>query len=495
MTGATDSTDEVANSRLNSVQFGMTIFTLMAMWSIAMPLFSSPDENAHFVKAAALVRGVLVGKDLSPTADLSYWSTAVDIDPQFNAANQIPWCFAPYAAVPACDRPMATTDPVDNIPYTTHGRYPPLLYIVPGLATLFGPTDFSVRLARLLVAGAAATILALAFAHLRRCRRALPALLLAFTPGVLFLSSTVNTSGLEICAAIATWIFVPAAMRGELATRSDRLAMCVSLVTLTTARPIGPVLTAITLAICAAASPAPRRTWRVVRAHWATAVISSVAALAMTAWYFAIYSEHVSSSVVAGQPAYGATRVTFMAVGHLPKLVAEAVGNYGWLDTPTPTPLVWGFLFMVMFGIFSMWPRCSRRERYTLAVLSLCTATLSIGLDLNYYQLLRQVGVQGRWLMPLLVGLPLLLVHHWTPSRWAERNITLAWAAITAGAGLFALRRYTVGVTEGNFLTMFTDPAWTPLFGVLLSATALIALPFAVATIILRSADGRELGP
>jgi hypothetical protein len=468
-------------------KFAATVFALLAVWSITMPLFSSPDENAHFVKSAAVVRGVLVGDDLEPTILRSYWSTTVDIDRQFDAANWIPWCFAPMPAEPACDSPLGTTDPRNPTPETTMGRYPPLVYLVPGLATFLGPSDTAVWVARLFVAAFSTMLLTFAYAHLLRMRRPTSALLLAFTPGAVFLAATVSTSGMEIVAAITTWVLLTAALRNELNHRSDRIGLGIALVGLTTARPLGPVLVAIVATLCVVASPAPKRALDILRKHWALATATIVAELAMLGWYVTVYSEHLDSPLVAGQPAQGLVEVSQMALGHVPRLVEQAIGNYGWLDTPTPTPLVWAFLGMVLVAVLRMWGSATVRERATLCSLVAVTVIVSVVLDLNYYRLFRYVGGQGRHLMPLLVGVPLLLLHRWTPTRQTHSVVSWTWAIITAGAGLFALRRYTVGVKDGNFFDMFTAARWSPLLGVTLSAIALVLAPIALAVIMGRN--------
>ncbi|MEK7410880.1 MAG: hypothetical protein AAB327_05770, partial [Actinomycetota bacterium] len=100
--------------------------------------------------------------DLSRVAanlDLSYWSTKVDIDPQFGVAISVPWCFAPYADKPACNRPIESQTIIDNPPWTGIGRYPPGGFAIAGIGTLAGPNDFAFRLSRAMVAGACALLL------------------------------------------------------------------------------------------------------------------------------------------------------------------------------------------------------------------------------------------------------------------------------------------------------------------------------------------------
>ncbi|MFZ9380921.1 MAG: hypothetical protein ACO261_05530, partial [Ilumatobacteraceae bacterium] len=63
------------------------LYLALGLWTLTVPLFASPDEPANFVKSAAIVRGDLVGDAVTPETLKSYWTTTVDIDPQFGSVN------------------------------------------------------------------------------------------------------------------------------------------------------------------------------------------------------------------------------------------------------------------------------------------------------------------------------------------------------------------------------------------------------------------------
>ncbi|TSA54037.1 MAG: hypothetical protein D4R44_02335 [Actinobacteria bacterium] len=104
--------------------FGVSVFALMAVWSLLTPLFSGPDEPANFVRSAAVVRGEWVGENVAASAEKSYWTTTVQIDPQFGAANVIPWCFASFPDRPGCGSRLQEAQIIDNPAWTNMGRYP-----------------------------------------------------------------------------------------------------------------------------------------------------------------------------------------------------------------------------------------------------------------------------------------------------------------------------------------------------------------------------------
>jgi hypothetical protein len=452
------------------------VFLLLAVWSITVPLFASPDENAHYIKSAAVVRGVLIGESRVPSVAEAYWSTDVDIDVQFNAANWVPWCFAPDPAQPACARPVQETDPRQEIPFTTMGRYPPLAYVAPGLATFLGPNDVSVRVARLLNAVVASTLVAMAWGALERRGRSGIPVLLAFTPGAVFLASTINPSGIEIAAAVGSWVLVYCALTGPPMPLFERAALGVSLVLLTAARPIGPLLTLLVVTTVALATgTTPRSAWQRIRTHWLVSIVTVSSAAFMAIWYLIVFSAATSSSVTANQPTIGRVAALSIALGHLPGLVAEAVGNFGWLDTPTPTLARGALLGAVLMVVAQAWDQTPHRVRLAVFGVLVVTATLSVVLDLNYYRLLGNFGGQGRHLLPLLVGIPVLSAWYWSPKRRAEVAVAVTWGTAVTTCGLFAVRRYSVGVTDGNFWEMVGSPVWTPPLGIGLSFLAIAA--------------------
>ena len=169
-------------TRYPGTAMASALFVVMAVWSLLLPLFAGPDETSNYVKAAAIVRFELIGDDHPPSLQDSYFRTTVDIDRQFNAANWIPWCFAPMPQEPACDHPLQHEDPRDERPWTSVGRYPPLAFVMPGLATSLGATDLSVRVGWLLGAMTCAALLGATFGRLRRDTVSSGVLLVAITP-------------------------------------------------------------------------------------------------------------------------------------------------------------------------------------------------------------------------------------------------------------------------------------------------------------------------
>ena len=119
------------------------------------------------------------------------------------------------------------------------GRYPPLPFVISGIGTVFGATDLSVLMARLMTSLVSAVLIACsAYAILRR-QQSLLGLLLALTPGTIFLASAMNPSAIEICSAIAVWSILPSVIQDKAPDRTTQTIFLAAGVLLIATRPIG----------------------------------------------------------------------------------------------------------------------------------------------------------------------------------------------------------------------------------------------------------------
>ncbi len=474
---------------------GAAAFVLMAVWGLFVPLFAGPDENSNFVRAAAVIRGEVIGGDLPASLDDNYFRTTVGIDPQFVAANPIPFCFAPFRNVAACNTPLDTAPVVDDPPFTFQGRYPPVAFVVPGLGTLVGPNDMAVRLGRLADSAAAAALIGIAAARLVRSSIPLVVLLVAWTPGAQFMGAVINPSGVEIAAAIAVWAYGSAALnvgRGPW-TRRDDVGLAVASVALLTARPASLALFAIIAVCCAIAMAGRNPVTALLRRAPITIASSAVASVGMLVWYFVVFDVHLDDGVADGAGSIGRLAVLERAFGHMTTVVAEHVGNFGWGEVDSPTLAVWFFLLATAAVIAAGWRHSTRREQAAVLALGVAVVVFEVYLSVNFYRLLRVFGVQGRHLSPLIVGLPLLLAHRWRPSDRQRRLLAVTWTAVLAVTAVFVLRRYAVGTIPGNFFDLFSEPRWTPPFGTIPMLLALVGATgvFAVVCSVSSSAPAR----
>ena len=450
-----------------------SLFALVVSWSLSMPLFSGPDEPANFVRSAAVVRGEFVGADAGVSLEKSYWTTTVNIDPQFGVANLVPWCFAPFSEKPACNLAIEDAAFVDNPPYTNMGRYPIFPFLVSGAGTIFGANDVSVLASRLMLGAVAVALLGFAFSSVAHRKGSVPALLMAITPGVIFLSAVMNPSALEIASAIALWTILPHVFESSPLTRVELSGVAVAGVVLIGTRPLGPALYLVALLFCCVATGGWARlgdVWKRLRSVW---VIHLCAIAFSIVWYVTVFSKNTGSPVTEGSPSLGLRQQVIEAVQHIPAVLAQGIGNFGWLDTPMPGMTL--VLYLVMLAPLLVFAISSTTRLVGSMVVALClvSALLVIAQDINYYNLLRNFGSQGRHVMPLLVGIPILAMRKVNlPSR-INAAVAIVWALVMVWAGLAALRRYAVGIRPGNQLEMYTQAIWQPDIGIWLATFAL----------------------
>ncbi len=446
------------------MSFGVAMFALMAVWSLMTPLFSGPDEPANYIKSAAVIRGEWVGSEFPPSLQMSYWTTYVHVNPQFGTPNLIPWQFASFPDRPGYD--IAIEDaPANDVPtWTNMGRYPVLPFIFSGVGTLLGPHDMSARVARLMTSTICAALLAIAAFAMRRRQLSSVGVLMAVVPGTIFLASTMNPSAIEICAAILFWAVAPIVVSGALEKWSSMIFAMSGLFLILT-RPLGPAFYVVIILLCYFATPDRLKSVQLARMYWRVFSLHLVAVLFAVWWYLAIYSFHLSSKVSAGLPSISVRSQIETALRHIPTLLDQAVGNFGWLDSPMPRGALIvtaiAILLLIGRGLISM----TKREMLASSVLVVATVLLVVAQDLNYYSLLRNFGSQGRHIVPLLVGLPIIAASSFSWKREWEMTTVCVWGIVMIWAGLGALRRYTVGINGDNAMEMFSDRAWSPVLG------------------------------
>ncbi len=420
-----------------------------------------------------MVRGEFVGVDAGVSLEKSYWTTNVDIDPQFGVANLVPWCFAPFSEKPACNLAIEDAAFVDNPPYTNMGRYPIFPFLVSGVGTIFGANDLSALVSRLTLGALSVALLGFAFSSVAHRRGSVPALLMAITPGVIFLSAVMNPSALEIASAIALWAILPHVFESSPLTRIELVGVAVAGVVLIGTRPLGPALYLVVMLFCCAVTVGWARlgnVWRRLRNVW----LLHLCAIAFSvAWYVTVFSKNTGSPFTEGSVSLGLRQQVIEAAQHIPAVLEQGIGNFGWLDTPMPrVVLVLYFLVVVSLLVFAI---VRSTLLTTSMVISLClvSALLVVAQDINYYNLLRNFGSQGRHVMPLLVGMPVLALRNVKlPSR-ANAVVVAAWAIIMVWSGIAALRRYAVGIRPGNQLEMYTNAVWRPDIGIAFATFAL----------------------
>jgi hypothetical protein len=476
---------EMTSAR-NAIKIGAAFFSLMVVWSLITPLFSGPDEPSNFIRSAAVVRGEWVGENYPASIQKSYWTTYVQIDPQFGTANAIPWCFVWLPANPGCGDAVEDAPVVDIPTWTNMGRYPPLPFVLSGIGTVFGATNLSVHMARIMTSFVCALLIAYsAYAILRR-KQSLLGLLVALTPGTIFLASAMNPSAIEICSAIALWSILPSVHQGQVNDRIIQQAFIVAGVLLIATRPIG-IAMYVVISVISWLAFGSMKFFLIIKANKVALSLHLLTATFMAWWYVAVYSYQTSPSLTVGTEKVSITTQITQSMSHIPELLDNFVGNFGWLDTPIPRGALWLYVFSVSVFVINALSQLGKRSAQVLVLLSMTVICIAIAIDLNFYAMFGWFGAQGRHIAPILVGVPLLIAIQSSFGNRLQIAIVTGWTVTMVWAGLGALRRYTVGINGSHAFSMLANRTWNPASGFWISVLLLVAASVLVATTVLSS--------
>jgi len=446
--------------RHSGVVVGLLTFAMAAIWSVATPLNTGPDEASHAAKAASTVRGVPLG-ERTPGRSPGYRDVVIP-----GALWGPDWqCLMLQPDVTAdC---ISFDLPSGEVTYTTSaGTYPPTYYAVVGLPTLVFTGIAGVRLERLVGAALFGAFVGLAWTAAGWCRRpgaVRAALAVAITPMAVFCGAVINPSGLEISAAVAFWVALLARVSGG--GRQTAVMVAVSGVALVLSRAASPLWAALIVAVIAlwAGVATRERIVHTIRSLWLALVPVGLAGAAQLAWVKVVGVDDLhEEQLTRFQDVSEAVRG---ALGRMGYLVQHSIGTVGWLDVYPPfvTVVVWclaGSGFVVLAAIGARW-----RQLAALAVLTALWWVMPAVFEADQATQ-SAFQWQGRYGLPLLVGLPVLAAGSLS---FRLGDVVRRRARLLLGVGLWvghvavfywALHRYMVGASGP--LWPFGSPAWNP---------------------------------
>lgn len=452
-----------------------------AGWSLSTPLFTSPDESAHAVHAAAVVRGQLTGTTLERPGEYYSIVTGVRLPAYYGDAREAAACFAgDVEASAGCSPGFGGGSAQTTTVTTSVGRYPPLYYALVGTPSLVLDGAAAITGMRLLSAVVGAAALAAALTTLRSAFRRrgggssgpwLAAGLLATTPMTFFLVGTVNPSGLETALGLLTWcVLLPVAVAPQrVDVRSRLLWGSVAASALIMVRPSSPVLAAgiaLTLVVLAT-----RGTWRTAAARLgrrgcvAPAAVAAAASALVVGWLVVVRP----TDNLGGDPnpsLASPLRALAGAGTATGQYLQQQVGVFGWLDTPAPlaTWLPW----TACLGALVLAALAVGRRRRALVVLAVLVLAIPV---ITQVPTAARLGLiwQGRYLLPLSVGLPLVATAVLTRTalggqlaRAMAPWVVAATALAQVAALGWTLWRYGWGLST---LPLVEDAGWAPVVG------------------------------
>lgn len=465
--------------RLFSATF-VVLFGLMTVWALATPLYAVPDEASHSIRAAAAVRGEIVGNN-------SRFQVPAYLTIPGAQNTGVLSCYAGRMdRTPAC-----TSDPGDDDQtrtlWSTADTNSPVYYLAVGFPTLVTdglPAIYGMRiLSAALTALTFAVTAVLLWAFPRR-RWALLLGLAVLNPEVLFLSGSVNPNGMEIASAGALLASLLVLVRlrptGWLLGVAGATAV-VSTLFVTGGRSLA--LLWVVLAAAAVIAVMRGTDWRAVirrRSTWIVAVLLAVICLGELYWFTRPENSiRAQSAPVPGSRLKVAQDMLEATVAYWHQMAGQGAVDYGM---PEFVPSLWTSLIFAL----CLLPVVLGRGRQRWVTLGLVGAMVVIPV-LTQVALWRQVGMvwQGRYVLAVLLmlaitgGLALDEARLGAPRRTVRvLRALLVLLSVSQFVALAAVvRRYAV--VDTNWLHALFRPSWLPpggSIGLLLILAAILLL-------------------
>lgn len=384
---------------------------IQVAWVFAVPPYGGTDEFDHAYRAAAVARGEWV----APAVDATRGTGAFLKVPDDIVAAAGPQCRAlEYTTAADCE---SSGDRGDGLVAVASGagRYHPAFYAAVGSVALPFEGHAALYAMRAATAALSALLLAAGVWSLLRWSSGpwpLLGLVVGLTPVLLFSTSVVAPNGVEMTAAVAAWTGTWGLVNDDFAHRGHLLSAVLGACVLVTTRSLGPLwLGLLLLAVLAASGGAVfvrGRIAQLARDSWvmvAGLVVVGVT-LASCAWILSMRSLAVGGGGVAADTGWGDG--LYHAGVSLPLWVLQSVAAFPHRDQPAPV-VVYVAALTLLVGLAAMAARRGRRR-----VLVIAATVAVVGLVIPFAITLATyadfgLAYQGRYTLPLTIGLPLLL--------------------------------------------------------------------------------------
>ncbi len=440
----------------------VAILLVLLTWTLATPLFGSPDEPAHLYKAYGTAHGEAIGEPIE--GSFSPNLRRFDVPSEMGVPPTI-MCFIFQADVSAgCVQPGP-----GSAGDSTAATYPPFWYgLVGGGARLTGH-DTSQRAYRAVGAALCAALIAAAFAVARRspAGRLSPLLLLALTPMTLFLGGSVNPNGFEIAGFLLLWaLCLHVGSERAPGQRSGVIVGSIVAVLLLSrfASAIWVATGAGVIALTIGLSGVRRF---LNRAFLVPALgLSAAASALLVVWSRFAGAVADDPRIATDMSLADAARTTWERT---PELLRQMIGILGWLDTRIP----WFAytLFAVFTAVIVAGVVFAADRRLVLATGAVCAGVIVVPILVNVASA-ASAGLiwQGRYSLPLYAMLGMLGMLGWHRALERRPNPRLLTAVRWTAATCFvvaevasfwqSMRRFTVGA--GGKIWLDEPLPWRP---------------------------------
>lgn len=483
----------IGNKFLARASAKPTVFVFIGLWcmgailAFGQPPYGVSDEPAHAVKALATARLDFSGPETIGQFD--YPAQVFEVPAAYSSI----WHFVCYSsntdATPDCAEPFPS-DENSLLSSSTAGVYPPLYYLAVGSPGWLWPGESGLAGMRLISVLLWSSTLTLAFSVLSllcSSRLALATLFIAFTPTALAMGSTVNPFGWEISLFVLLWTTSLVSIFADLVNLPSRRLHSLSwfaAVAISLIRPAAFIWTfGMVLAIGCLLLFRSLRPLQTDSRRMAIASLSPLTASAMLSlgWWVVI-ADKASFGGGGGALATTAENIRF-SFDRLDDYLLQLHGFFGWTEfyAPTVSFLCWIFA-LVLVAVRSSF---SNSQRNIVLVGIACVIGAPLILE-GVRATSSGLGYQGRYILPLAVGLPILM-SVFPSSDTLERNRLgppLLALSGTALATINVIRRYEVGLSGP--LIWFRAPTWEPFGGTSLQLALIVIAAFSFFIVLMR---------
>ncbi len=452
---------------------------LQLAWALIHPPYGISDEPAHVVKAVATSSGQLRGPEVVGQFDYPAMEYSV---PEAYAGIWNFQCSDNLKQRRDCPEVLSSSRERVAVS-STAASYPPLYYTAVGWAGLPvpGPVGlYSMRfLTALLVSALAGCCCWIALSS-SKPTLFMAALFVAFTAQVAAFGGSVNPQAPEIAAALLFWLGGVALAHGLISGDSERatqVLFVIATLAFSSIRPASFVwMVPSTMAILA--SSVEPGTWRQLWTDSARrfVMMTAAAGVALSAVWHVVLTRNVSlgGNAAAGGSLLSNLRISF---DRSDEFFIQMFGFFGWtsLYPPMVVPIL-GVCAVVLL-VAASGPRRSTWSRFVFGAL-LAAVVLSPTVLEGARAATSGLGFQGRYLLPLAMGVPILAVALGTTTSPSSRDIGLAKWSVLAGVSANAIsvnhaaRNFFVGLS-GSY-NWLTATLWSPPGGVILVLTLLV---------------------
>jgi uncharacterized membrane protein len=403
-----------------------------------LPPFMAPDELNHAKRADMVGAGHLLGERRTVGQTVQ---AGGPVEESLNAAE------APFRGIEF--HPEVKVDPLANAkdqgvgwiptkdwePFENTAIYPPAFYLPAAIGIDFGKFFGVTVLSTLSLARALCALgsIAVGYAALRIAGRAGPLLFFALTlPMTLMLFSAVTQDGLMLATTALGCAFLSKPIEdGRELTRKELIGASACLLLVGMAKPPYVLFTLLLLLV---RTERPALKWQ---AFGGVLGLQLVWHAVVTALIQAPIVRPDAKPDMAGQihflmshPAALISVPVQTGIHAGPEYSAQMIGVLGWLDTLLPKPYYVAAYVLLVVGCCLTWTSKPTHWAWVLVIMGAVKLAIFGALYLSYTPVgAAQVdGVQGRYFLPVLLVLPLMLVS--AKAATPSRVRTLATAAV-----------------------------------------------------------------